>query len=55
MDDTITLELPVWMVKQLRGTARHEKQNAMTRHGKEDAKEIETVLTYYLEEHRTGD
>lgn len=41
-DETITLELPVWMVRQLRGLVRHERSK--TRLGAKDNKEIEYLL-----------
>gem|GEM_PF-5946970 len=43
------MTLPRWMVKWLRGSARHEKHTAVTPEGEADAERIEQMLTYYLE------
>jgi len=47
--ETVEMTLPRWMVKWLRGSARHEKHTAVTPEGEADAERIEQMLTYYLE------
>lgn len=48
-DDTIEMELPRWMVKQIRGKVREDKRQAITKAGEETAEEIANILTLYLD------
>lgn len=48
--DTVEMELPYWMVKQLRGCAMQSKHESRTEYGREDAQKIISLLTYYMEE-----
>lgn len=51
--ETITMELPVWMVKQLRGKAKEDARSSYTQAGKESSEEIASLLSYHLTEHAT--
>ena len=49
-EDTIRLELPEWMVKQLLGGVRHEDHYSVD--GEKDAEQIERTLEAALEDNR---
>lgn len=49
---SVEVKLSWWMIKQLRGTARHEKRTARTPAGKRDWAHIEHALTAALEDAR---
>jgi hypothetical protein len=51
--ETITMELPVWMVKQLKGKAKEDARSSYTQEGKESSEEIASLLSYHLDEHAT--
>lgn len=50
--EIIEMELPRWMVKQLRGCAIYSKEEAMTKEGEKSAEQIIELLTFYLREER---
>lgn len=49
-DKTIVLRLPPWMVKQLRGKAKADMYEALTKEGRKDSKHIYKVLDHALEQ-----
>jgi len=49
-DETIEMELPRWMVEELRAKAYHDAMMAKTEHGRKDSEQIQHVLSRYLEE-----
>jgi hypothetical protein len=50
-EDYVQVELPVWMVRQLRGKAREDARRARTAAGRNDAERIASLLTYCLKRH----
>ena len=47
-DEVITCEFPRWMLRHMRGNARHSQHTAKTHEGEKDAERIVTHIDYYL-------
>ena len=57
-EETITIELPIWMFKQLRGAARYDIKHAKSPGGRKDSEKIFELLDFYwrnYQEHDGGD
>ena len=48
-ENHVTIEVPMWMLKQMRGQARWDMKKARTKGGREDAKRMFKLLDFYWE------
>lgn len=45
--NTVQMQMPIWMLKQLRGYALHNKKQSITGSGANSADQMIDLLTYY--------